>query len=219
MTDYISEYLNDYVKMENPQYAVMLKGSWGCGKTYYIKGLIESWKQAEKEAEDNITLKPIFVSLNGLSSIPQISYMIRRELRPLLYSKGAQTAKKVLFGTIKAVTKGGFDLDKDGEKDDLSDIFDAEGILDILLKPNDSVKGSKILIFDDLERCRIATDEVFGYINDLVEHSNCKVIIIGEEPYPTFTLLHLVFTPIQISQNTIYAHSFHTGIPLTNLAV
>lgn len=107
--------------------------------------------------------------------------MIRRELRPFLYSKGIKVAKKVLFGTIKAASKGIIDLDNDGNKDDLSDIFDAESLFDILSKPNESVDSKKILIFDDLERCKIPTDEIFGYINNLVEHSDCKVIIIGEE--------------------------------------
>ena len=43
------------------------------------------------------------------------------------------------------------------------------------------MSGNKILIFDDLERAKLATDELFGYINNLVEHSGCKVIIVCEE--------------------------------------
>lgn len=178
---YVSQYLNDYINMDNPQYAVMLKGKWGCGKTYYINELIKIWNTEIKESQDKISLRPVYVSLNGISSVSQVSFMIRRELRPFLYSKGMMVAKKVFCGTIKAVTKGAFDLDNDGNKDDLSDIFDAESIIEILSKSNDSVEGKKIIVFDDLERCKIPTDEMFGYINNLVEHSNCKVIIIGEE--------------------------------------
>lgn len=178
---YVSQYLNDYINMDNPQYAVMLKGKWGCGKTYYINELIETWKKGITESDDKISLRPVYVSLNGVNSVSQVSFMIRRELRPFLYSKGMVVAKKVFCGTIKAVTKGAFDLDSDGNKDDLSDIFDAESIIEILSKSNDSVEGKKIIVFDDLERCKIPTDEIFGYINNLVEHSNCKVIIIGEE--------------------------------------
>ena len=33
----IENYLNEYIKQDNPQYAVMLKGKWGCGKTFFIK--------------------------------------------------------------------------------------------------------------------------------------------------------------------------------------
>lgn len=177
----VSQYLDDYINMENPQYAVMLKGKWGCGKTYYINTLIKKWNDDIEDFKGKISLRPVYVSLNGINSVSQVSFMIRRELRPFLYSKGMAIAKKVLCGTIKAVTKGAFDLNNDGKKDDLSDIFDAESIIEILSKSNDLVKGRKVIVFDDLERCQISTDEAFGYINNLVEHSNCKVIIIGEE--------------------------------------
>lgn len=179
--EYVTQYLNDYINMVNPQYAVMLKGKWGCGKTYYINKLIEKWNSEIKESNDKISLRPVYVSLNGIGSISQVSFMIRRELRPLVYSKGGRLAKKVFLGTIKAVTNGILDLDNDNKNDNLSDIFDAESIIEILSRSNDSVEGKKILVFDDLERCKMPTDEIFGYINNLVEHSNCKVIIIGEE--------------------------------------
>lgn len=198
----VSQYLDYYIKMNNPQYAVMLNGKWGCGKTYFIKNKIERWNKIQennnsnhnkkknfikifsrKKREENICiiLKPIYISLNGLNSVSQISYNIKKELRPLLYSKGAQIAKSVLLGTLRVATKGAIDFNGDGNKDDISDIFDTDSIIQILSESNDSVEGNKVLIFDDLERCKIPTDEIFGYINNFVEHSNCKVIIIGEE--------------------------------------
>lgn len=38
-----------------------------------------------------------------------------------------------------------------------------------------------IFIFDDLERCECPLKEVFGFLNELVEHENTKVIIIANE--------------------------------------
>lgn len=176
----IENYLNEYIKQDNPQYAVMLKGKWGCGKTFFIKQLADKW-QVEPRAEERIELQPIYISLNGVSSCSAISFLIRRALYPILYSKGAQVAKKVICGTITALSKSLIDLNKDGNIDDLSSIFDTEMILDILSKPNASVSGNKILIFDDIERSKLSTDELFGYINNLVEHSGCKVILVCEE--------------------------------------
>lgn len=49
--DKITEYLNDYIKIDNPQYAVMITGKWGCGKTYYIKSLIANWEKQIKDKE------------------------------------------------------------------------------------------------------------------------------------------------------------------------
>ena len=41
--------------------------------------------------------------------------------------------------------------------------------------------GAFIFIFDDLERCDCSLNEVFGFLNELVEHENTKVIIIANE--------------------------------------
>lgn len=180
----VSDYLTYYISIDNPQYAVMLKGKWGCGKTYYINTLINKWNSSIREIkvkEEDIILRPIYVSLNGLNNISQVSFMIRRNLRPFLYSKTARVLKNIFLGSIKTASKGLLDCNNDGIKDDLSDIFDAENIFEIISKPNDFVKGQKVLIFDDLERCKIPIDEIFGFINNLVEHSKCKVILIGEE--------------------------------------
>jgi len=32
-----------------------------------------------------------------------------------------------------------------------------------------------------VERCKIPLDELYGFINDFVEHSQCKVILIADE--------------------------------------
>ena len=38
-----------------------------------------------------------------------------------------------------------------------------------------------IICFDDLERCYLSINEILGYINRLVEHNNCKVVILANE--------------------------------------
>lgn len=34
MNNQIFDFLNEYAKLPSPQYAVLLRGKWGCGKTY-----------------------------------------------------------------------------------------------------------------------------------------------------------------------------------------
>lgn len=41
MNSLILDFLDSYAGNPNPQYAVMLKGKWGCGKTHLIK----QWKK------------------------------------------------------------------------------------------------------------------------------------------------------------------------------
>ncbi|MCG5293687.1 KAP family NTPase, partial [Providencia rettgeri] len=38
-----------------------------------------------------------------------------------------------------------------------------------------------IIIFDDIERCKMPINDILGYINYFVEHTSCKVIVICDE--------------------------------------
>ena len=66
------EYLNYFVASQNPNFAVMLKGKWGAGKTYFIRGIIEEWENSHVIEEGDINLKPIYVSLNGVAKKSEI---------------------------------------------------------------------------------------------------------------------------------------------------
>ena len=173
----IIDYLNDYVQMPEPRYAVLLKGKWGCGKTYFIQNLKKEWENSEKEKDDEIILNPIYISLYGLSTVKSITDILKSTLNPLLYSKTAQTVKKIVFGAIKLTTKIDFNND---DKEDITLSYDLNS-LNLLIGANEKIKGNKILIFDDVERCKIPLDELFGYLNNFVEHNRCKVILLADE--------------------------------------
>ena len=144
------------------------------GKTNCIK------KRKEPDStEDKIALKPIYVSLNGISDTHSINEKIRAEISPFWNSKGMKIAKSVAKGLLKATTKIALDFDEDKKADgNISFNIDLLGMLD---PSNEEIKGKRILIFDDIERCAIKTDEIFGYINNFVEHSCCKVILLTDE--------------------------------------
>ena len=178
----LSKYLIEYIKMKKPQFAVMITGKWGCGKTYYINHQIEEWKKYKNKTDkDSIELKPIYISVNGLHSISDVARKIRTALYPILYSKGVAVAKKVALTGLQILAKTKVDFDKDGSGEELDGFLDAEGIIEIFKNDSDSIKGDRILIFDDLERCKVPLDELFGFINGIVEHSDSKVILVCEE--------------------------------------
>ena len=86
MNTLILDFLNSYADNTNPQYAVMLKGKWGCGKTH----LINEWKKrfdGTADTDGEITLKPIYISTYGMDSVNDIKTAIDRELNPFFYSK------------------------------------------------------------------------------------------------------------------------------------
>lgn len=173
------EYLNYFVESNNPNFAVMLKGKWGAGKTYFIKGIIEEWNNKHVISNSEINLKPIYISLNGISKKGEIIESLKAQITPLLYSKGAKFATGILKGFFKSALKIDFDYDNDNKNDGSINIsFDP---ISIFKSSNEKIKGNRILIFDDIERCKIPIDELYGYINDFVEHSECKVILISNE--------------------------------------
>lgn len=65
MNNQIFDFLNEYAKLPSPQYAVLLRGKWGCGKTYFVKNWLAEFDKPNKlPANENcIELKPIYVSI------------------------------------------------------------------------------------------------------------------------------------------------------------
>lgn len=175
----VEDYLKYYLSLESPQYAVMIKGPWGCGKTFFVKEFLDKNKDEETGDGTVINLKPIYISLNGMRTLEDLQDAIRAELNPLLYSKTARIGKTVLKGLLKTTLRIDLDLDKDGRTDGaLSGNLDSSAILTLVGK---DVTGTKALFLDDLERTKIELDELFGFLNNLVEHYSCKIILIADE--------------------------------------
>ena len=160
----------------DPQYAVLLKGKWGCGKTHFINHWIDAYQK--QEAEDKV-LEPVYVSLYGLSETKQITTAINRVLYPILYGKAAKAGKTFLKFMSAIVLKCDVDWNKDGNSDFSMDLgLDA---LSIFKSEDEKVKRGNLLIFDDLERCDIPMKKLLGYLNFFVEQCNCHLIVIGDE--------------------------------------
>lgn len=176
--EFIKNFLIKYIENPDPQYAIMLKGNWGSGKTFFINKWIEDYK--EKLGEE-IILEPIYVSLYGLKDTAQITTEIDRKLHPILYSKGVTTITNLLKFAGKIVLRTDIDLNNDNKKDmQINATLDSLSLL-TSKGDKDSNIGSKLIIFDDLERCTIDMKNLLGYINSFVEHGACHVVIIGDE--------------------------------------
>ncbi|MBU1393010.1 MAG: KAP family NTPase [Gammaproteobacteria bacterium] len=161
----VSKYLSYYYQLPySPEYAVLLKGNWGAGKTWFVKnGLKEN---------DN---KYLYVSLYGVTSFDEIANTFFEQLHPFLSSKGMQLTSKIFKGAIKAAIR--VDLDGDGKPDASINSTIPEIKLPDYLTNTDN----HILVFDDLERCSMDIADVMGYINHFVEHQGYKVIVLANE--------------------------------------
>lgn len=176
MNENIVNFLNGYMMNPDPQYAVLLKGKWGCGKTHFINHWIDAYKGNPTTEQ---VLESIYVSLYGLSDTKQITTAINRVICPILYGKAAKAGKVLAKIASAMVLKHEVDLNYDG----ISDLSINIGIDSLSkFKSNDSLANStKLLIFDDLERCDIPMKELLGYLNFFVEQCNSHLIVIGDE--------------------------------------
>lgn len=169
---YVDEYLYDY--------AVMIDGTWGCGKTYFVlKTLKTKLKEHEEEKEKSIKgykkRNIIYISLYGVKSTEDISkkicvevYLGKTDKFGKVLKKGADMVSSLVPVALEVAKPftGIAELKPD----------DIDGIIESFLPINNS-----ILIFDDLERCGCSINEILGYINSFVEHEKMKVIIVANQ--------------------------------------
>ena len=175
--DAITAEIMSYVKNRIYNYAVLIDGDWGTGKTYFIqKSLIPNLESSG--------YMPIYISLYGINSTDTVSQKIALSL---LTNKIPADKKAIAKQCLPAI--GSFVLPI-GQT-----LLNVTGmsILEPLLKspvediPWDTIfkkfsdSRTRIFIFDDLERCSLPINEILGYINSLVEHESEKVLIVANQ--------------------------------------
>lgn len=181
----IDKIISDYLQVENTDYAIMINGDWGCGKTYYLnndfKNLVERMvvpksnlnKTTQKIRrffgkrklgnEEGIYYKPAYISLYGLSSAEDFYQ------RVFFGVKGWDNNGVIRFfgvGASKLIEYVGVSVD--GK--------DAKAIT--------FINTNRVMVFDDLERIcedKISIKEVLGLINSYSEHDKRKVVIACNE--------------------------------------
>src|ERR1700730_11793697 len=93
------DFLHNYTSPSSPfDYAVMITGPWGSGKTYLIKEFLDQRRKAG-------FTKDLYVSLYGMTSTRQIDDAFFRQLHPVLSSKGMKIAAEIAKGTLKTALK------------------------------------------------------------------------------------------------------------------
>nr|WP_085960606.1 P-loop NTPase fold protein [Cylindrospermum stagnale] len=165
-------YLDYYCGLSAPGFAVLLKGEWGSGKTWFIKRFINKYRRENLKDKKQ---KFLYVSLYGVTSFLEIEDTFFQQLNPVLSSKEMAITGKILKGLLKGTLK--IDLNGDSKDDGALNIQIPDINLPDYLKNTDK----SILIFDDLERCQMDIGNILGYINYFVEQQDLKVVIVANE--------------------------------------
>lgn len=172
----IKEEILRYLKDKSYNYAVLIDGEWGSGKTYFVNNTLT--KEIVKQEKASGTPRMLkYISLYGCKSIldvqENIAWSFAENARETIKNKRDWSAieEKVSSNLLLSSKKiGNAILKKFLPEESLYQI--ASDWLNL---------GSFIFVFDDLERCDCPINEVFGFLNELVEHENTKVIIIANE--------------------------------------
>ncbi len=170
----IDKIITDYVSAKDTDYAIMIDGEWGAGKTWYWENVLtEQIKQIP--TKDNTEEKPLMynvakISLFGISSVDDLRIKLFEETNSFFANKKVKTGTKFAGLFINKIASV-FNVSETNAKD-------LAGLLEVFSVNLDHY----VLCFDDLER--IKTDlliELLGYINTLVEQDKVKVVFICNE--------------------------------------
>ena len=169
MEDLVESIL-DYVRADYTDYAIMINGEWGSGKTYF-------WNNKIRNKIDSLSFNgkkytTIYMSLYGISNLEDISKKIFIETTQLMDKNMRKYMTTHDKTSIPEYAKTGLDMahlfgvTQNGDKMDYAQFFSTD---------------DKVLCFDDLERANVDVIDILGYINNFVEHDHIKTIIICNE--------------------------------------
>lgn len=178
MKDAFLSVIIDYLNSEKTDYALMINGAWGSGKTYFIENILKSaveeidCPKQKNYKKDKSKYSQIYVSLYGVSSIDEIKERMFYAVNTKY--KGLEIAASKLMALSSLIPIIGNSI-----KDVSPNYKEKESIRSLIADYDD-----KIIFFDDLERIdknRIDIQSVLGYLNYLSEHNHYKIVVVSND--------------------------------------
>lgn len=154
----ISNFIDSQI---SPHFAILLKGKWGCGKTYLINQILdEVYDKDKKEIKEHV----IYISLYGISSLNQLRSSFFTALHPFTNNKCLNLLKKAVGEFIK------FKFNFDISFIDFSELLNSDKI----------EKKFKILIVDDIERSSLPINDIFGFFSNIIINTDIRTFFVGD---------------------------------------
>ena len=147
-----------YACEEATDYAILIKGEWGVGKTFLVKNSIIPYLK-----QNNIRYKDvIYISLYGIKDLQELenrmmNCIIERHVKNNKVVKKLTDYSKILVDSLNEKT-----------------------LIINSIKFFQEI-SNYMWIFDDIERINFAIMDLFGCVNELVEHKNVKVLLIAND--------------------------------------
>lgn len=159
-----NDFIFRYLTNDRTNTALLLNGTWGSGKTFYIKNsLIPYLRRNSKKA--------VYISMYGIQNTEALSKAIFTES---YFQKLNTKGGTISIGIAKTVLKGiasYFNVDIDGGTKEIKKLSKFVNLKE------------KLLIIDDLERHDSSFNiiEILGFINNLCENDGVKVLLVCDE--------------------------------------
>lgn len=167
MNENITYHILNYIN-QSTNYAVVISGNYGIGKTHFVQSLLFP-KIEEIKIEGKQKFKTITISLFGIKSIEDVEKIIFLEL---FAPKDWQKKSAKILGAVARGAGGFFNIDID------------KVLKESTLSAGDLNKYNNLVIcIDDIDRKsnNLNLSEVYGFINNLTENLGAKVILIANE--------------------------------------
>ena len=161
----MSEFIADYLQNDKTTFAMMLSGEWGTGKSFYIKSELKEYKKIKDNGNELMV-----ISLYGMSNLQELSQRICYErnhtsLNAVKVIKA--TAKTIInYSPLPQIFWKGVEMTANKIEEKIDESIDLTGIL---------------LVLEDVERTKIDLEDFFGFVNNLCEQDNVKVLLVADE--------------------------------------
>ncbi len=168
----IVEIITEYIIDSRYDQAILIDGDWGSGKSFFVDKILTPQMKSKIGDGTSYKRKIIYVSLYGVDTFQQIIDDIYTSIMENFFDKRIREGSGEVIGKgvhfISKMASAGlkyFNIDS-SELPQISELK--------------KLKNS-VIIFDDLERCNIEVNQIFGFINNLAEHNDIKVIIVANQ--------------------------------------
>ena len=162
-TNHIKTVFGNYISDDAENFAILLNGSWGSGKTYF-------WENDLKPIALSAGKKILYISLNGINSRESLEHLMFIRMLPFLSqseSKRKTQLAYLLSNVAGMIAKKKWNVS-------LPEVFKG-------LSLDTIIYSEYAICFDDFERCQVPLPQLLGFINDFVEHKKLKTIILSDE--------------------------------------
>lgn len=164
--EFLVKRIESYMNEETPSnYALLLRGKWGCGKTFFCKSLIDKFDS------DDVW----YISAFGVKDKTDIDDKLFEAAHPIFSKNGGKHVSAIGYSLLRTVGKYKFDVDIDDIKQNVVSA----------IREDDGKRQCKLLFVDDVERSSMRMRDFMGYFFSLLEDGIHIVFVSNEDDINT----------------------------------